>query len=269
MSGLALTCDGMLAVMRRQWYVFITYRTFFLSTTLSLLFSVVLFHYISQLVRIDAFPSAENYFAFVIVGMAIMQVLLSTLGVAATVREELQVGTFERLVVSPFGPVAGVTAMVVFPFLQSLLTAFIMIAIGGLLYGLPIDWATAPYAVPIALVGALAFTGLGLLFTAIVLIFKQAIGGTNFIIALITLVAGVYFPVALLPEWIQWTSDVQPFTPAIELMRHVLVGTPIEHSAWATMAKLVGFAVILMPLSILALRGAVRWSQRRGTIIEY
>ena len=45
---------------------------------------------------------------------------------------------------------------------------------------------------------------------------------------------------------------MQPFTPAVELLRHYLVGTPMEDPAWVNVAKLVGFAVVLVPPSHVA-----------------
>jgi ABC-2 type transport system permease protein len=85
----------------------------------------------------------------------------------------------------------------------------------------------------------------------------------------ISLVAGLYFPVSLLPDWIQWASNVQPFTPAADLLRHVLIDTPLEGSAAGDVLRLVGFTAVTLPLSILALRGGVLRSQRQGTITEY
>ena len=70
-------------------------------------------------------------------------------------------------------------------------------------------------------------------------------------------------------EALRWISDVQPLTPALELIRHELVGTAISGSAWVAVAKLAGFAAVLGPVSILAISRAIRVCTRRGTLIEY
>jgi ABC-2 type transport system permease protein len=85
----------------------------------------------------------------------------------------------------------------------------------------------------------------------------------------LSLVAGLYFPIALLPGWIQWTSDVQPFTPAVDLLRHLLVGTPMHGSAGVAVLKLAAFAAVMLPVAILLLRAAVDRGRRKGTITEY
>jgi ABC-2 type transport system permease protein len=104
---------------------------------------------------------------------------------------------------------------------------------------------------------------------AAVLVFKQTNAGAAFVISGLSLVSGFYFPVSLLPDWIQWASDVQPFTPAVDLMRHLLIGTPTSDSPAVEAAKLVGFAVVMLPIATLVLRASVQRSRRNGTITEY
>ncbi len=98
---------------------------------------------------------------------------------------------------------------------------------------------------------------------------KHLASGTTWIIAGISLIAGLYFPVTLLPDWIEWASEVQPFTPAVELLRHVLVDSPMSDPLWLALAKLVGFSTVLWPGAIWVANRAIAAGQRRGTIIEY
>ena len=105
----------------------------------------------------------------------------------------------------------------------------LMLVFAAAVFGLPVEWSTAPLALPAFVLGALAFAPFGVLLVAAVVVWKQATGAA-WIMAGITLLAGFYFPVALLPDWIEWTSDVQPFTPAVDLLRHLLIGIPLEES---------------------------------------
>ena len=88
-------------------------------------------------------------------------------------------------------------------------------------------------------------------------------------IALISIVGGLYFPISLLPHWVQTAAKLQPFTPATEVLRHLLVNSPQSTSIGTALVKLVAFAAVLLPASIIALARAIRVGQRRGTIIEY
>ena len=257
-------------ILRRDAAVFVSYRFRFVTQIAATLFTLLLFYYISKLVRVDMFPSPADYFAFVTVGLVIFAVLTSTLAAGpATVHQELVAGTFERLVVSPFGAVAGVLAMLIFPFAYALVQGVISLLLAALLFGLPLEWPSAALALPVAFLGVLAFLPFGVLISAAVVVLKQATTAGTFLIAGISVVAGLYFPVALLPGWIEWASEVQPFTPAVELLRHLLVGTPLESSAWTEVGKLAAFAVALIPASVWVLHHAIRVGRRRATITEY
>jgi ABC-2 type transport system permease protein len=268
MTAIRLHLSAAVALFRRDATVFASYRWRLVTQYVGVLFSLAIFFYISRLVRVGAFPSPGSYFAYAAVGVIILQVLQSTLDVPTTVRQELVAGTFERLAVSPFGPVASILSLFLFPVASAVVTMLVTLALCAVVFGLDPTWERVPLAIPVAAVGALALGALALLFVAMVVRFKQA-PGAAYLLAAISLVAGFYFPVALLPAWIRWTSDVQPFTPAVELLRHLLVGQPLQGSAWADVARLVGFTAVLLPLGMAGLTVAIERSRRLGTLTEY
>lgn len=257
-----------LAIFRRDLLIFLSYRSIALSAGFSAAFSVALFYYLSRLVSVRDFGSPDDYFAFVVVGLVILSVVQSTLVLAATVRAELVAGTFERVLLSPFGAVRGALAMMLFPMLEAIVLGVWTLLLATIFFGLPLHLATLPLALPVAVLAALSFSAIALLVTAALIVFKQA-PGLGVLIAAITLVSGLYFPTELLPDWIAWTAEVQPFTPAVNLLRNLLVDLPLPDSAWLYVGKLAGFVVVLLPLATWALARAIEISQRKGTIIEY
>jgi ABC-2 type transport system permease protein len=257
-------------VFRRDLAIFLSYRMRFVTTLFATVVTLTLFFYVSRLVHSDRIGSPDDYYRFVVVGIVVVSLLTSTLSIPiATLRSELLAGTFERMVLSPFGAVRGIASLLLFPLALSFVTATVALAYATLAFALHLRWPEALAAIPVALLGALAFAPFGLLMTAAVVLFKQTNAGATFVITGVTLLAGVYFPVALLPAWIRWASDVQPFTPAVDLLRNLLVGTPLPDPALLDLAKLVAFPLVMLPLALLALERAVRRGRRRGTIIEY
>jgi ABC-2 type transport system permease protein len=262
--------DAAVGMIKRDATIFLTYRARFLTTILSGLFSLALFYYISRLVSVDAFDTPDEYFAFAVVGLVVLEVLAATLTLLPnSVRQELVAGTFERLVVSPFGAVAGIASMTVFPFLLAMLNGIFTLAVAAVVFGMPVAWSTAPLAIPVAFLAALAFTPFSLALAGSVLAIKQAGMGAGFVVTGISLVGGFFFPVVLLPDWIEWLSEVQPFTPALDLLRNLLVGTPLDTSVSTVIAKLLVFTGALFPVALLALNASLHFAQRRGTVIEY
>jgi ABC-type multidrug transport system permease subunit len=178
-------------------------------------------------------------------------------------------GTFERLVVSPFGAVGAILAMLAFPVGQALVVAAVTVGFAGLAFGMPIAWPDILLSPLAAALGALAFAPFGVLTLATMLVVKQTLAAVSILITALSIAAGVYFPVDLLPQWIQWVSEVQPFTPALDLLRHMVTATSTTGSAWADVGKLVAFTAVLGPVSLWALLRALARSRQRGTITEY
>lgn len=261
--------SAIVAVVRRDAALYVSYRMAFIAQCCSLVFTVTIFYYVSRLIRVDTFREPDAYFQFVVVGLVIMQAVTGTLSqLPVGVRQELVAGTFERLVLSPFGAVAAVLSMLIFPFLRAALFGLIMILFAIVAFGMGLNGTQSLLALPVAVLGAAAFTPFALLLTAAIFAFKQA-PGAGMLMAMITLVAGLYFPVELLPAWIEWASHVQPFTPTVDLMRHLLVGTDLEDPAWREVTLLVCFAVALLPAGVFAMVAALRFGQRRGTVTEF
>lgn len=269
MNELAISMHAFLAVIRRDFHVFMSYRTRFLTQVASALFSLTLFYYVSRLVHVQGFGSHNSYYAFVVVGLALLSIIYSCFMTSGLVRQELVAGTMERLILSPFGAVRSIIAATLFPLAYAFVLATVSLTLACIVFGLQLHWSTVPLAIPVIGLALLAFSPFGLLFAALTIVVKQENVGTSWVIAILSLIGGLYFPISLLPRWAQEAGKLQPFTPATNVLRHLLVNSPLADPIGLSLLKLAAFAAILLPISIYALSAAIRVGQRRGTIIEY
>lgn len=256
------------ATVKRDALIFASYRLRSLSQVIGMLFTLTMFYYVSKLVRAGAVGSAAHYYAFAVVGIVIMGILTAALSTSQVIRMELMQGNFERIMISPLGPVGGVIAVVTFPIIYSTAFAAVMLALAVAIFRFPLHLAGVPLAIGVDAVGTAAFVCIGLLFVAGLLAYKSSMGAT-WVVASLSLLGGAYFPVRLFPAWLRWTSEVQPFAPTVDLLRHLLIGTQTTQPAWLELVRLAGFTALLMPLSAAILSLAVRASRRRGTILEF
>src|SRR5436190_7174020 len=269
-DGMRARLDAAWATLRRDTAIFLSHRTRVVTTMFSALFSVVLFHFISRLVNAPSVGTPDEYFGFVVVGLAVLEVLTSVVVLpGTTVRQELVAGTFERLVLSPMGALGSVMALLLFPFVFSLVSAVVTIGAAALIFGLDLQWSSVWLGPPLLFLGALSFAPFGILAVALGMQAQQVVAGTGFVLAGISIVSGAYFPPSVLPDWLGWTYDVQPFSPSIELMRHVLIGQDMSQSVGVALLKLAGAAVVLLPLALWILGAALPRARRRGTLLEY
>ncbi len=268
MTVLGYYASAMLAVVKRDAVIYFSYRLRFASQLLGTLFTLTIFFYVAKLVRPDAIAGHGNYYVFVVVGIVTMAVLDSALSLSQLVRMELLAGTFERLLISPLGPVASAISMAAFPIAFSTVFAGLMLSLAAAFFGVPVHVSGIPLALVVTALSGMAFAAIGLLFVGALLAYKSAMGAV-WVVSALGLLGGIYFPVTLFPGWIRWASDVQPLTPAVDLLRHFLVGTTSMQPIWLDLVKLVGFAVLLMPISAMVLWRAIEISRRRGTLMEY
>jgi ABC-2 type transport system permease protein len=268
MSVLAPYAGAVLATMKRDAHIFLSYRLRVFSQVTAMLFSLLLFYYVGKLIPAGEIGPHGQYFAFAVVGIVTTAVLTSALGSVQIVRMELMQGNFERILISPLGPVWGVVAVAAFPIVYSTVFAGAMLALAALLFGVPVLPAGIAPALGVGILGALCLACIGLLFVGALIAFKSSLGAT-WVIAGLSLQGGAYFPLRLFPSWIRWTSEVQPYTPTVDLLRHLLIGTRPVEAVWLELAKLVGFAIVLMPVAGGVLWLAVKVSRRRGTIMEF
>ena len=101
-GGLIAYWRAMLAIVRRDFSIFISYRGRVVEQVLASVGMILIFNFTAKLVNVPQFKNHGQYFAFVVVGIVSLQVLTATLSTPpGAVRQELVAGTFERLVVSP------------------------------------------------------------------------------------------------------------------------------------------------------------------------
>jgi ABC-2 type transport system permease protein len=259
---------GVCATIKRDARVFRSYRLRAITQFATMILTMTMFYYIGKLVRPGVVGPHSQYFAFAIVGIVGLAILTAALNLSQIVRMELLAGTFERVVISPLGPLWGAVSLAAFPILYAIGFAGLTLAVASSLFGFPVELAGIPAALAVSALAAVAFACIGLVFVGVLLAFKSASAAT-WVIAALSILGGVYFPVALFPSWVRWISEVQPFTPAVELLRHLLLGTTPSQAVWLELAKLAGFTAVLVPISGAVLWLAISVSRSRGTILEY
>jgi ABC-2 type transport system permease protein len=234
-----------------------------------LAFIILLVYYVSQLVRVPAFATPGSYFAYVVCGLIALQLVSTMLAMPVALREQLTAGVFERVATSPLGPLGTVLAALIFPTLLAVFLGIVVIVLGALAFGLDLNWPTLAWWPLVMVAAGLAFAPLAILLTALTMAFKPVASSSSAIVATLGLVAGIYFPSRLLPDWIAWMSAVQPLTPAAELLRHVIADRALPSPWWELVGRLLLFAVVLGPISVAALRMSIQRARRLGSLTAY
>jgi ABC-2 type transport system permease protein len=110
--------------------------------------------------------------------------------------------------------------------------------------------------------------GLGIISAAAMLTFRRGGMGTNFLTSLLVLGSGAFFPLTLLPHWIQTVSLANPLARAIDSLREALIGGSWAHLSSNLLVVGLG-AVITFSLGTFAFKQSLARERRRGTLGAY
>jgi ABC-2 type transport system permease protein len=83
------------------------------------------------------------------------------------------------------------------------------------------------------------------------------------------LLAGVYFPLSVLPGWLQTVSFFLPFTHALEGLRQAVLNGRGLLELGTQVAVLGIFAAVLLPLSLAVFSYAIHQAKRLGTLSQF
>ena len=256
---------------RRDLLIASTYRTVFLFEAAEGLFGAAMFYYVARFVdspQLDrALPQAGGYFAFSLIGFIFLDYLNISLDTFdRSLQEARDSGTLEHLLVTQTSLPALLAGSAIYPFVATTIRIAIYIAWGVLLFHFPLGGANWPGVVVMLLATLLAFCGLGILSASYLLLFKRGNPAKWFLLGISSVTGGTLFPVSILPGWLQFIARLNPVTYALDGMRTALLGNAGFSALLHPLAVLLGFAVVLLPVSMLIFSWSLRRTKINGTL---
>jgi ABC-2 type transport system permease protein len=261
------------AFLRRDLREALTYKFSFVSSLAGIVLSSATFYFVAKLVPAatpSLAPFGGGYFGFAVVGVAFAGLLLTLeQGLAAVVRSAQLSGTLEALLATPVPVPAVLFGSSLYTLLFQALRTALHLAAAAALFGLAFGRVNAAGALVVGLLTVVCFLSIGILSASFILVYKTG-NPFGWILGSVSgLLGGVVFPVALLPPWIRWASSLLPVTYALDGMRKsLLVSVPFAEIL-PDAAALAAFDALLVPLSLLAFRAAIRKAKRDGSLSHF
>jgi ABC-2 type transport system permease protein len=124
------------------------------------------------------------------------------------------------------------------------------------------DFATAGIVLAVS---SFAFLGIGIMTAVLPLISPEKGAQLGFVAqGLMLVVSGVYYPVSVMPEWMQWIAKISPATYALRGCRASIVkGAGLE---WANVWPLLIIAVLATPIGLAIFKVGERYAKRNGKL---
>jgi ABC-2 type transport system permease protein len=185
-----------------------------------------------------------EYLEYVVPGILLMAVAAGGTGTAISVAMDMTEGIVARFRTMAIFRPSVLTGHVLGSMIQRMLTLAIVTGV-ALLIGFrpsatPVEW--------VATAGVLAMVTLALtwLCVAFGLVTKTVEAASNLPTPLVFLpfLSSGFVPTDSMPTVLRWFAEYQPFTPIIETVRGLLLGTPIGNSAIIAVAWCAGITLV-------------------------
>src|SRR3954469_23900441 len=187
--------------------------------------------------------------------------------IAETITWERWEGTLEYTMMAPVRRITHLLGSTVFALVYGFIHTAVVLAVLIMFFGIDLsnaNWATAAVFV---LIGSLSIVGIGMMAAILPLLYVERGDQMVFVLnSVLLLFAGVYFSIAILPEWMQTVAMFLPGAYILDGIRAGLMdGTSVGeliNDVW----PLLVMAIVLIPAGAYAFSLAERYAKRTGKL---
>src|SRR5690349_17160335 len=228
---------GLYGVVERNWYLVKRYAWWELAFFVWTIANTLSIVFISKAANLS--PAEENRLTTILL---IGAVIWSYLGIifeilTETVAWERWEGTIEYTFMAPLSRAVHLLGMGAFAVMYGVIRTAALFAVVAAFFGLAFPSADFAAALIILAIASISFVGVGMCTAVLPLISPEKGAQLGFIAqGLLLVVSGVYYPVDVMPQWMQWIATISPATYALDGIRAAVLdgaGVPeVWHDIW-------------------------------------
>jgi ABC-2 type transport system permease protein len=188
---------------------------------------------------------------------------------SSSLRTSQTTGTLEAMLSSPTRLSTIILSSAQWNYLITTLRVVVYLLVGSVFLGVQLGEANYAAALVVLVLTVISFSSLGIIAASFIMVLKRGDPVTWIFGTVSNLLGGIYYPVAVLPGWMQKLADLIPVTYALRAMRLALLQGAGFEVLWPDLLALGIFSVVLLPLSLIAFGIAVRIARIDGSLAHY
>ena len=184
-----------------------------------------------------------------------------------TVAWERWEGTIEYTFMAPLSRAVHLLGMGVFGVLYGVLRTAALFLVVALFFGLSFPDANFGAALLLLAVASVSFVGVGMVTAVLPLISPEKGAQLGFVAqGLLLVVSGVYYPVEIMPGWMQAIATISPATYALHGIRATVLDGAGAGAVWGDLWPLVVLGIVAIPAGLAVFRAGERYAKRHGKL---
>jgi ABC-2 type transport system permease protein len=184
-----------------------------------------------------------------------------------TVAWERWEGTIEYTFMAPLSRAVHLVGMGLFAVAYGVVRASIVFAVIAAFFGLDMPNANFVSALVILAVASVSFIGIGMMTAVLPLISPEKGTQLGFIAqGLMLVISGVYYPVSVLPTWMEWLSRISPATYALRGIREAILEGAGVGALWTEIWPLILIGFVSIPLGLWIFQRGERYAKKHGKL---
>ena len=176
-------------------------------------------------------------------------------------------GTIEYTFMAPVSRFTHMIGSTLFSLVYGLFHTAIILAVVALFFRLDLSQANLLGAFVMLLAGSVSFVGLGIMASVMPLLFpERGAQMTQVVKASVLLVSGVYYPITVLPAWMQKIATISPATYVLDGARAALIDGARTGELWRCVWPLLLIGGIALPVGVHVFGICERYAKRTGKL---
>lgn len=193
---------------------------------------------------------STSYFEFIAPGMMMMTVMMSVMtGLPGAITQEREMGTLDGVMVAPINRLSIILGKTLAQMARGLLQGVIILLLAMTLFGVTIQ-GNILLVFGLLLLGVYSFVGLGITLTSIAKDQETATMIMTTVMFPMMFLSGIFFPIKMMPGFMQTISSFLPLTYASDAMRKVMVLGSDVSQITTDLAILVVFGAVMLAIAV-------------------
>ena len=190
-------------------------------------------------------------------------------GVTDIINMERWEGTIEHTFMAPISRFTHMIGSCSYAIVHGMLFTFLQLIVVAAFFHLSLGQANYLTAFFMLVIGSVSFIGFGIAAAVLPLLYTEKGMQMSFIVrSILLLVSGVYYPISVLPAWMQPLARISPATYVLDGLRAAILRDQVIWSPeiWSYTWPLIITGVVSVPLGVFIFHLAERYAKRTGKL---